>query len=152
MFASLTYIYLHFESLFLSNETNGLISSHFGAHQQTLVGSSDVSIRALVPAVISAAPYRKALVYKIFFRKILAFTDTLSVSFSNLMTTVVSYFFLNTSAVRKNAENLLLPFVLTSFVFIIYRVLSSSILLGNLLWCQIRISALHILLILLSAL
>ena len=43
-------------------------SSHLGVYQQTDVGAGDVSIRTLTPAAISAAPYRKALIAKIFFR------------------------------------------------------------------------------------
>ena len=91
-------------ALSLSNRINGSTSSHFGVYQQTLVGTSDVSIRTLLSAAISATPHRKALIAKLFFRQILALTNTLSVSFRNLMTTVASYFSLNTSTAEKEAE------------------------------------------------
>ena len=67
-------------------------SSYFGVHQQTTVGSGNVSIQTLVPASISAAPYRKALIVNLLFRQILALTDTPSTSFRDLMTTVAMYF------------------------------------------------------------
>ena len=80
--------------LSLSNGINGPTSSYFGVYQQTLVGSGDVSIRTLVPALID----------KLFFRQIFALTDTNFVSFSALMSTVASYFSLNTVSAEKEAE------------------------------------------------
>ena len=77
-------------------------SSHFGVYQQTAVGTGDVSIRTLVPAAISAAPYRNALIAKLLFRQILALTHLPSTSFNDLMTTVAFYFSLNTGAVLSN--------------------------------------------------
>ena len=72
----------------ITTVNGGLASSYFGVYQQTTVGSGAVSIRTLVPAAISAAPYRKALIAKLFFRQILVLTDTPSASFSDLMTVV----------------------------------------------------------------
>ena len=116
-------------ALSLSNGINGPTSFYFCVYQQNLVGSGDVSVRTLVPAAISAAPYRKALIAKIFFRQILALTDTSSVSFSDLMSTVTVF----------------------SFLFLICRVLDSPMLLGSLLQSQTRTISPQILLILFSA-
>ena len=125
----------------LSNGTNGPTSSHFGVYQQTMVRSSDVSIQKLVPAAISTAPYCKALIAKFFFHQIIDFPNTPSVSLSNLMTTVASYLSLNTDVTERKVEKLFLPFSPTSLAFLIYRVLGSPILLGNLLRSQIWTSA-----------
>ena len=46
-----------------SSESNG-----FGVYQLTPVGASDATIRTFVPVSISALPYRKALIAKLFFR------------------------------------------------------------------------------------
>ena len=91
-------------TLSLSNEINGPTSSYFGVYKQTSVGSGDVFVRKLVPAAISADTYRKALIAKIFFRQILSLTDASSVSFSNLMSAVVSYFSLSTGSAEREAE------------------------------------------------
>ena len=64
-------------ALSLSNGINGPTSFHIDVYQQTKIGSSEVSIRTLVPASISAEPYRKALITKFFcFRKILTLSAT----------------------------------------------------------------------------
>ena len=47
---------------------SGSIASNFGVHQQTLIGTSYVSIHTLITDAISAKPYRNALIVKIFFR------------------------------------------------------------------------------------
>ena len=91
-------------TLSLSNGINGPTSSYFGVYKQTSVGSGDVFVRKLVPAAISADTYRKALIAKIFFRQILSLTDASSVSFSNLMSAVVSYFSLSTGSAEREAE------------------------------------------------
>ena len=75
--------------------------SHFGVYQQTAVGAGDVSIRTLIPAAISAAPYRKVLIVKLLFHQILALTNTPSTSFNDLMTTVALYFPLNIGAAER---------------------------------------------------
>ena len=53
---------------------------------------------------ISAAPYRKALIAKIFFRQIFALTDTTFASFSYLITTVASYFTLTIGSADRETE------------------------------------------------
>ena len=63
-------------ALSLSNGINGPTSFHIDVYQQTKIGSSEVSIRTLVPASISAEPYRKALIGKMLFRKILTLSAT----------------------------------------------------------------------------
>ena len=90
--------------LSLTASTSGPRSSHFGIYQQTSVGSKEVTIRTLVPAVIFAEPYRKALIAKMFFRQILFLADAPSVSFSDLMTTVALYSSINTGSSEREAE------------------------------------------------
>ena len=80
------------------------VSSNFGVYQQTSIGSSSISIRTLVLDVISADPYRKALIAKLFLHQIMIFSDTHSVSFSNLISTVVSYFGLNTGFAERETD------------------------------------------------
>ena len=79
-------------------------SSHFDVYQQASVGSGNVTTRTLVPAPISADPYRKTLIAKLFFCQIISLINTPSVSFSDLMTTVASYFPLNTGSAEREAE------------------------------------------------
>ena len=82
----------------------GSDSSPFDVYQQASVGSGNVTIRTLVPAPISAEPYRKTLIAKLFFCQIISLIDTPSVSFSDLMSTVASYFSLNTGSAEREAE------------------------------------------------
>ena len=67
-------------------------SHRFDFYQLTLVGTSDATIHTLVPVLISALPYRKALIVKLFFRQILGFVDSPSISVNDLVSIVVSYF------------------------------------------------------------
>ena len=90
--------------LSLTASTGGPSSSHFGIYQQTSVGSGDVTTRTLVPVAISAEPYRKALIAKLFFRQILSLADAPSVSCSDLMTTVAFYFSINTGSSEREAD------------------------------------------------
>ena len=87
----------------LTDFTGGLSTSHFGVYQQTSVGTGDVTIRTLVPAAISAEPYRKALIAKLFFRQILPLADATYVSFSDLMTTISLYFSINTGSSERES-------------------------------------------------
>ena len=80
-------------NIFLLNRITGLTSSHAGAYQKTLVGFGNFLIRTLIPTTISATPYCKALIVKLFFYQIIVLADTSSLSFSDLMTTVASYVF-----------------------------------------------------------
>lgn len=54
--------------LFQTASTGGPISSYFDIYHSTFVGNGDITIHTLVPATISAEPYRKALIVKHFFR------------------------------------------------------------------------------------
>ena len=63
-------------------------SSHFGVYQQTLVDSSEISIRTFVPGAISTEPYHKEL-------------DTPFASLNDLMKTVASYFDINTGSAES---------------------------------------------------
>ena len=87
-----------------SATSRATISSNFGVYQQTSIGSSDISIHTLVPDAISAEPYCQALIAKLFFYQIMTLSDTSSVSFSDLMSTVSSYFGLNTGSAKREAE------------------------------------------------
>ena len=80
------------------------VSSNFGVHQQNSNGSNDISIRTLVPNTNSLEPYHKALISKLFFRQIKTYFETPFISFSDLMSTVASYFGLNTGSAEREAE------------------------------------------------
>ena len=80
------------------------VSSNFGVYQQISIGSSDISTHTLVPDAISAESDRKALIVKLFFRKIINLSDTPSVFFSDLMSIVASYFGFNTGSAERETE------------------------------------------------
>jgi len=65
---------------------------------------SELTIRTLVPDPISAEPYRKALIEKIFFHQILSLSDSPPVSFNDLIATVASYFDINTGSAEMETE------------------------------------------------
>ena len=88
----------------LGGGTGGSIFANFGVYQQTPVGLSELSIRTLVPDAISAEPYRKALIEKLFFYQILSLTDSPSVFFNDLLATVAAYFDINTGSAEREAE------------------------------------------------
>ena len=91
-------------TLSLSNGMDGPTSSRFDIYQQNKIGSNEVSIRTLVPASISIENYRKALNAKICFRNILTLFITPSVSSSDFMTTVASYFRINMGSSERKVE------------------------------------------------
>ena len=76
----------------------------------TSVGSSEILIYPLVPATTSAEPYCKNLIDKLFPRQTLTLSDIPSVSYSNLMTIVASYFSMNMGSAEREMEELLLLF------------------------------------------
>ena len=84
------------------------MSSNFGVYRQTFISSSDISIRTLDIDAISTDPYRKALITKLFVRQIMTLSntlsDTLSISFRDLISTAVLYFGLNTRSIEREAE------------------------------------------------
>ena len=84
---------------------SGPTTTIFSVYQQTLFGLREISIRTLVSDTISAEPYRKALVTKLFFCQILPLSDNLCVFFSDLMTTTVSYFGINTGSTERAAKS-----------------------------------------------
>jgi len=88
----------------LGGGSGGSSFANFGVYQQTPVGHSELSIRTLVPDAISAEPYRKALIAKLFFYQILSLTDSPSVSFNDLFDTVAAYFDINTGSAEREAE------------------------------------------------
>ena len=82
----------------------GSVASTFGVYQQTAVDLSDLSILILVPDHISAEPYRKALIAKLFFHQILPLADSPSVELNDLLSTVESYFSINTGSAETDAD------------------------------------------------
>ena len=86
--------------------SNGINSDlvFFAVYKHSLVESGDVSIKTFVPAAISAIPYRKTLITKLLFRQIITLNDTSSVSFSDVMSTIASYFSFNTGPLSGKWE------------------------------------------------
>ena len=82
----------------------------FDIYQITTVGASEETIRTLVHIPISAPTYRKALITKTFFRQILNHTISLSVSISDLVSTVAIYFDMSTTMAEKEAEAVAISF------------------------------------------
>lgn len=76
----------------------------FGVYQQTSIGSSDISTHILVPDAIIVELYRNALIIKLLFQKIITLSDNHSVSFSDIMSALASYFVLNTGSAEKETE------------------------------------------------
>ena len=85
------------------------------------------------------------------YRHIFILIDMPSVSFSDFMTTVASYFSLNKGAAEREAKTTVST-IRFNFFFPIRRELDLVTFLGNLLKSKTRISALRILLILFSTL
>ena len=79
-------------------------SHGFGVCQLTTVGTSDATIRTLVLIPISASPYRKVLIAKIFFRQIFGYVDSPSISINDLVSTVSLYFDMSTATAEWEAE------------------------------------------------
>ena len=77
----------------------------FSVYQLTPVGLSDATIGTLVPVNISALPYRKALIAKLFFRQILGYADSPSISVSDLISIVASYFDMSTAMAEREVES-----------------------------------------------
>ena len=88
----------------LGGSNSGSSLANFGVYRQTPVGLSELSIRTLVPVPISAEPYRKALIAKLFFHQILSLADSPSVFVNDLMATVAAYFDINTGSAEREAE------------------------------------------------
>ena len=82
----------------------GSVGSNFGVCQQITVGLSELSIRTLVPDPISANPYYKALITKFFFHKILSLAESPSVELNDLLSTVDSYFSINTESAERELD------------------------------------------------
>lgn len=70
------------------------------------VGSSNVTIRTIVPLSISAEPYRKAIVAILFFRRILTLSKYPSIYFSDLTAMVALYFDMNTGSAEREVERI----------------------------------------------
>ena len=88
----------------LGGSNSGSSLENFGVYRQTPVELSELSIRTLVPVPISAEPYHKTLIVKLFFHQILSLADSPSVSVNDLMTTVAAYFDINTGSAEREAE------------------------------------------------
>ena len=68
------------------------------------VGASDASICTRVLVSISAFPYRNTLIAKMLFRQILGYADSPSISISDLVSTVVSYFDMSTAMTERETK------------------------------------------------
>ena len=88
----------------LGGGSGGSSFANFGVYQQTPVGLSELSIRTLVPDAISAEPYRKALIAKLFFHQIFSLKYSPSVSFDDLLATVAVYVDINTGSTEREVE------------------------------------------------
>ena len=78
--------------------------ANFGVYQQKPVELGELLLSTHVPDNISAEPYHKALIAKIFFHQILSLTDSPSASFNDLLATVAAYFDIITGSAEKEAE------------------------------------------------
>ena len=88
----------------LGGGSSGSAFATFGVYQQTPVGLSELSIRTLVPDNISADPYCKALISKLFFHQIPSLTDFPSVFFNDLLAIVAAYFDVYTESAEREGE------------------------------------------------
>ena len=84
--------------------SGGSVGSNFGVYQQITVGLSNLSIRTLVLDTISSEPYRKALIANLYFHQILSLADSPSVGLNDLLSTVASYFSINTRFAEREAD------------------------------------------------
>ena len=116
-------------------------------YQQTLIGSNEILIHTLVPDNISTKSYRKVLIAKLFFRQIISLSDISSVSVSDIMSTVASYFGLNTECIEREVEPLL-SLIAMFFMFPICRLSNFLTFSENLSRYRILLIVLQILLIL----
>ena len=82
----------------------GSAFANFGVYQQTPVELGELPLSTHVPDNISAEPYRKALIAKLFFHKILSLTDSPSAFFNDLLATIAAYFDIITGSAEKEAE------------------------------------------------
>ena len=93
-------------SVYIANTCVVNSASFFGGFQQTTVGSNDVTIHTIVPPAISAEPYRKVMAIILFFCRILALSNSPSISLSDLTTTVTLHFDVNTKVAEREAESI----------------------------------------------
>ena len=70
-----------------------------------MVGSSELTIRTIIPPTINTEPYRKAMII-FFFRRILSLSCPPSVSISDLTTTVAAYFVLLTDSAERIVDSI----------------------------------------------
>ena len=77
----------------------------FGIYQLTPIGASNTTILTLVSVDISALSYRKVLISKIFFRQILGYTASPTIFVSDLISTITSYFDMNTAMAEREVES-----------------------------------------------
>ena len=78
----------------------------FGVFQDTVVGSSDLTIRTIVPPTISAEPYRKVMIAILFYRRILSLSSSPSVYLGDLTATIAAYFALLTSSAERIVDSI----------------------------------------------
>ena len=120
--------------------------SIFAVYRQILFGLSEILIPSLVLDDVIFKRYHKALITRLCNPQILSLSDYSSVSFSDLMTIVSSYFGINTGSAESEAASATQSIVNILFALWICRVLHYTMLFGNLLLSQILIISLWILL------
>ena len=93
-------------STYIANTSVVNSVSFFGAFQDTAVGSSDLTIRTIVPPNISAEPYRKSMIAILFFRRTISFSSSPSISISDSTATIAAYFTLPIGLEERETERI----------------------------------------------
>ena len=93
-------------SAYIDNTSVLNSASFFEVFQGTTIGSSELTIRTIVPPDISAELYRKAMIAILFFRRIISLSSSPSVSISDMTATVAAYFPLPTGSTEREAERI----------------------------------------------
>ena len=78
--------------------------SAFTNRRRLILSKSRYAHTLHFPISISTVPYRKVMIAKICFRKILTLSASSSVYSSDFTTTVASYFGINTESAKREAE------------------------------------------------
>ena len=108
--------------------------SFFVEFQDTVVGSSELTIRTIVPPIISAEPYRKVMIEILFLVAFfLSFLLLLFLFLRNFTTTVAVYF----SFLTDSAECIVDSIHHDVSTLTTFKASGSSIYLGNQRWYRI---------------
>ena len=93
-------------SVYITNSSVVNSASFFGAFQDTAVGSSNLTIRTIVPPNIGTEPYRKTMINILLLRLIFSLSSSSSVSISNLTAATAAYFTLPIGSVEREVEHI----------------------------------------------